>query len=183
MPFFKNKVEYHHLLVKARKFHGAVTAIENYELENGHKSRGAGEIRRHAVFSFFILHESFLRHPLSSHNHSLLSLLLRMGQKILRRLFPCCTDLFDFNLTNYLYIFLIRPGETGVAMTSLLADERGGLQADEMTFSNIAGVLPAVDKVSDWIFYCSTSNWKTVFFILISLEWYKWRPAISGCLE
>lgn len=31
-------------------------------------------------------------------------------------------------------------------MTSLLGDERGG-QADEMTFSNIAGVLPAVDKV------------------------------------
>ena len=26
-------MEYHHLLVKARKFLGAVTAIENYELE------------------------------------------------------------------------------------------------------------------------------------------------------
>jgi hypothetical protein len=34
-------------------------------------------------------------------------------------------------------------------MTSLLGDERGqGNQVDEMTFSNIAGVLPAVDKVS-----------------------------------
>lgn len=33
-------------------------------------------------------------------------------------------------------------------MTSLLGDERGGQsQGDEMTFSNIAGVLPAVDKV------------------------------------
>ena len=41
-------------------------------------------------------------------------------------------------------------------MTSLLADERGGLQADEMTFSNIAGVLPAVDKVKE--------TKKTLFF-------------------
>jgi hypothetical protein len=33
-------------------------------------------------------------------------------------------------------------------MTSLLGEERGGpSQGDEMTFSNIAGVLPAVDKV------------------------------------
>jgi hypothetical protein len=39
--FKKSKVEYHHLLVKARKFLGAVTAIENYELENV-GSRGPG---------------------------------------------------------------------------------------------------------------------------------------------
>ena len=32
-------------------------------------------------------------------------------------------------------------------MTSLPGDERGA-HADEMTFSNIAGVLPALDKVS-----------------------------------
>ena len=38
-------------------------------------------------------------------------------------------------------------GEAGVAMTSLLAEERGAGAPDEMTFSNIAGVLPAVDKV------------------------------------
>ena len=32
---------------------------------------------------------------------------------------------------------------------SLIGDERGGQQhGDEMTFSNIAGVLPVVDKVS-----------------------------------
>ena len=46
-------------------------------------------------------------------------------------------------------------------MTSLLADERGGLQADEMTFSNIAGVLPAVDKVKE--------TKKTLFFYCFSL--------------
>lgn len=34
-------------------------------------------------------------------------------------------------------------------MVSLIGDERGGQQhGDEMTFSNIAGVLPVVDKVS-----------------------------------
>lgn len=38
-------------------------------------------------------------------------------------------------------------------MTSLLGEERGGQsQGDEMTFSNIAGVLPAADKVR-----CATS--------------------------
>ena len=37
--------------------------------------------------------------------------------------------------------------ETGVAMQSLMGDERGPYQTDEMTFSNIAGVLPSVDKV------------------------------------
>ena len=29
--------------MKARKFHGAVTAIENYELENANKTRGGDE--------------------------------------------------------------------------------------------------------------------------------------------
>ena len=39
-----HQVEYHHLLVKARKFLGAVTAIENYELETSSKgARGPGE--------------------------------------------------------------------------------------------------------------------------------------------
>lgn len=42
-----------------------------------------------------------------------------------------------------------RSGEAGLAMVSLIGDERGGQQhGDEMTFSNIAGVLPVVDKVS-----------------------------------
>ena len=40
-------------------------------------------------------------------------------------------------------------GEAGVAMSSLLGDERGPSQGDEMTFANIAGVLPAIDKVTD----------------------------------
>ena len=40
----RGQVEYHHLLVKARKFLGAVTAIENYELETASKgARGAGD--------------------------------------------------------------------------------------------------------------------------------------------
>ena len=39
-------------------------------------------------------------------------------------------------------------------MVSLIGDERGGQQhGDEMTFSNIAGVLPVVDKVS-----CAQNN-------------------------
>ena len=76
-------MEYHHLLVKARKFLGAVTAIENYELEtSGSKPPARG-----------------------SHV------------------------------------------DTGVAMQSLMSEERGQFQNDEMTFSNIAGVLPAADKV------------------------------------
>jgi hypothetical protein len=82
-----SKVEYHHLLVKARKFLGAVTAIENFEIEHVSRSKN---------------------------------------------------------------------NETGVAMTSLLpsseeanreVDERGQYLADEMTFSNIAGVVAAAEKV------------------------------------
>jgi hypothetical protein len=42
-----------------------------------------------------------------------------------------------------------QSGEAGLAMVSLIGDERGGQQhGDEMTFSNIAGVLPVIDKVS-----------------------------------
>lgn len=37
------QVEYHHLLVKARKFHKAVTDIEHYELETAAKNRGGGK--------------------------------------------------------------------------------------------------------------------------------------------
>lgn len=33
-------------------------------------------------------------------------------------------------------------------MSSLLGDERGPSHGDEMTFANIAGVLPAIDKVA-----------------------------------
>jgi hypothetical protein len=82
-----SQVEYHHLLVKARKFLGAVTAIENFEIEHVSRSKN---------------------------------------------------------------------NETGVAMTSLLpsseeankeVDERGQYLADEMTFSNIAGVVAAAEKV------------------------------------
>ena len=49
-----------------------------------------------------------------------------------------------------------KNNETGLAMTSLLpsseegnkeVDERGQYMADEMTFSNIAGVVAAVEKV------------------------------------
>lgn len=44
-------------------------------------------------------------------------------------------------------------------MTSLLVDERGA-HADEMTFSNIAGVLPALDKVSNsFSSYTGTHSW------------------------
>ena len=38
-------------------------------------------------------------------------------------------------------------------MSSLLGDERGPSQGDEMTFANIAGVLPAIDKVTDTSIY------------------------------
>ena len=86
---FISQVEYHHLLVKARKFLGAVTAIENYEIEYASRTRNKGG---------------------------------GSGGE----------------------------GEVGVAMTSLLptpVDERGHYQGDEMTFSNIAGVIPNIDKV------------------------------------
>ena len=102
-------MEYHHLLVKARKFLGAVTAIENYEIENASRTK-----------------------------------------------------------TNR----TVGDNEMGIMMTSLLqspiqVDERGGergggsYQADEMTFSNIAGVISNVDKVCIHL----TSN--SQFLILI----------------
>lgn len=60
-------------------------------------------------------------------------------------------------------------------MTSLLVDERGA-HADEMTFSNIAGVLPALDKVSNsfssnmhsWGFHLHSTIPKSSLFFSIS---------------
>ena len=82
MSSFFPQVEYHHLLVKARKFLHAHTDIQNYERETGGKSSG-------------------------------------------------------------------RSPELEVAMSPLMstAEERGQYHGDEMTFSNIAGVLPIADKV------------------------------------
>lgn len=55
------------------------------------------------------------------------------------------------DIQNYERETTIKTGnkEIGVAMSPLLSvvDERGQFQADEMTFSNIAGVLPIADKV------------------------------------
>lgn len=42
--YVTRQVEYHHLLVKARKFHKAVTDIEHYELETAAKNRGGGKL-------------------------------------------------------------------------------------------------------------------------------------------
>lgn len=76
------QVEYHHLLVKARKFLSAHSDIQNYERETVGKSTG-------------------------------------------------------------------RSAEFEVALSPLMApvDERGQYHGEEMTFSNIAGVLPIADKV------------------------------------
>ena len=103
------KVEYHHLLVKARKFLGAVTAIENYELENAGKGIAGGG-----------------------------------------------------------------GADSGVSMTALMSDnERGSqYQADEMTFSNIAGVLPSADKVNNLKFYSAyiILYYFILFFLRIKLQ-------------
>eukprot|EP00595_Chromulina_sp_UTEXLB2642_P002985 CAMPEP_0196767516 /NCGR_PEP_ID=MMETSP1095-20130614/41710_1 /TAXON_ID=96789 ORGANISM="Chromulina nebulosa, Strain UTEXLB2642" /NCGR_SAMPLE_ID=MMETSP1095 /ASSEMBLY_ACC=CAM_ASM_000446 /LENGTH=876 /DNA_ID=CAMNT_0042135939 /DNA_START=84 /DNA_END=2711 /DNA_ORIENTATION=+ len=78
---YQNKVEYHHLLVKAQRFLKVVLDIESQEIE---KTRVLGAT------------------------------------------------------------------ESGLAMSPLIStgivDERGSYQADEMSFSNIAGVLPIADK-------------------------------------
>lgn len=54
-----------------------------------------------------------------------------------------------------------QSGEAGLAMVSLIGDERGGQQhGDEMTFSNIAGVLPVVDKVSSKQYNARSNNYQ-----------------------